>query len=85
MGARAQSAAIVGAAVLFLLVPTAAHAGPPAATPAGTGGGCKANGQVIAENAKTLQPFGFRIVRDNTPIAPLVGAFFAGNCRSAPN
>lgn len=74
---RAWSAAAC-TATLLVLFPTAAQAEQPV-TPAGTGGGCRENGQVVASNAKGLQPFG-TVVRANAPIAPLNAAFFVKHC-----
>jgi hypothetical protein len=54
----------------------ASAAGPPTATPAGTGGGCAANGHTIAGAAQGLTPFG-EIVRDAAPIADDNAAFFS--------
>lgn len=81
MRARTWSAAAVSAAALLVLVPTAAQAEPPV-TPAGTGGGCKANGQEVAGNAQNpdLQPFGANVVSQNAPIAPLNALFFTIYC-----
>jgi hypothetical protein len=76
--ARTWSAATVLAAGLLLLSPAAAHAAP-SGTPAGTGGGCRENGQAIAGSAQALQPFG-AVVRQETPIAPLNAMFFATLC-----
>lgn len=78
MGARTWSASTACAATLLVVFPTAAHADPPG-TPAGTGGGCRANGQAVSENARDLQPFG-DLVRQNAPIAPLNALFFMRLC-----
>lgn len=73
-----MAAAGAGALLLLALPPAAAHADP-TGTPAGTGGGCKANGQAVAGNAQDLQPFG-GVVSQSTPIAPLNAAFFTSLC-----
>ena len=78
MEARTWSAVTVSAVALLILAPTAAHA-EPVDTPAGTGGGCKENGQAVAGNAQDLQPFG-AVVSQNAPIAPLNAAFFRMFC-----
>jgi hypothetical protein len=77
MGARSWTVGAVLTAGLVLLAPGTAGAAP--ATPAGTGGGCKENGQAVAANARLLQPFG-RVVSQNAPIAPLNRMFFMEFC-----
>ena len=83
----------VGAAVASLaLLPGVANAdqpspppgqsasAPPSGTPAGSGGGCKANGQAISGAAQTVPvPFG-QIVSGNAPIADDNAAFFTVLC-----
>jgi len=77
MRARSWSVGAVLTAGLVLLAPGMAGAAPD--TPAGTGGGCKANGQAVAMNARTIHPFG-GLVSDNAPIAPLNKQFFTMFC-----
>lgn len=80
MSARTWSAATACAAALTLgLTPTAAHA-VPSDTPAGTGGGCPANGQAVSGSAQAAGPFGADVVSLNAPIAPLVAVFFTTIC-----
>ena len=68
------------AAGLVLLAPASAYAaGPPATTPAGTGGGCAANGQAISGAAMGPGAFG-QIVRGAAPIADQNAAFFTALC-----
>ena len=62
---------------LVLAAPAAASAAPDG-TPASTGGGCKANGQVIAGAGQAGQ-FG-QTVSQNTPIALLNAFFFETYC-----
>lgn len=81
MRARTWSASFACAATLLVLSPTAAHADPPD-TPAGTGGGCRENGQEVAGNARELRPFGATVVSGNAPIAPLNAVFFKMFCGS---
>jgi hypothetical protein len=57
----------------------ASAAGPPTTTPAGTGGGCAANGDAISGFAKGAVGFG-SIVRDNAPIADENALFFTRFC-----
>jgi hypothetical protein len=79
MAARTWSAATACAAALLVLCPAAAQAEPPV-TPAGTGGGCKDNGQAVAGFARTPGPFGADLVRGSAPIAPLNALFFETFC-----
>ncbi|MHA6785701.1 hypothetical protein ACVGOW_32585 [Pseudonocardia saturnea] len=64
----------------LVLLPGVASAASPSDTPAGTGGGCKENGQAISGAAQTVPvPFG-QIVRGNAPIADDNAAFFGVFC-----
>jgi hypothetical protein len=78
MSARSWSAGAVLTAGLVLLAPGTAGAAP--VTPAGSGGGCKANGQEVASNAQEFRPFGRNVVQNFAPIAPLNAAFFTAFC-----
>lgn len=79
MGVRTWSAATACAATLLVVFPTAAHADPPG-TPAGTGGGCRENGQAVSGFAQAPGPFGADVVSQNAPIAPLNALFFTTFC-----
>lgn len=79
MAPRTRSAATLGAAALLVLLPSAARADQPV-TPAGTGGGCQANGLELARNAQAPGPFGADVVRTFVPIAPLNALFFDLYC-----
>jgi hypothetical protein len=64
----------------LVLLPAVASASPPSDTPAGTGGGCKKNGQTVSELARgVLFPFG-QTVRGSAPIADDNAAFFGDLC-----
>ena len=84
-GLQMRRRATVGAAVGLAVVMTvgggaaAAAGGPPTGTPAGTGGGCRENGQAIATVARLVGPFG-QIVRTSAPIADDNATFFATIC-----
>lgn len=73
MSARRWSVAAAAAVGLVVLAPAAASASD---TPAGTGGGCKENGQAVAGAARGPDPFG-QFVRTQAPIADDVAGFFA--------
>lgn len=78
---RRVRAIVCGGAVLvgLVLFPAVASAAP-GDTPAGSGGGCRANGQAISGAARTVPvPFG-QIVRGSAPIADDNAAFFAALC-----
>jgi hypothetical protein len=77
MSARSWSVGAVLIAGLVFLAPGTAGAAP--VTPAGTGGGCKDNGQAVAANARMSQPFG-GMVSELAPIAPLNRMFFKRFC-----
>ncbi|WP_336031167.1 hypothetical protein [Geodermatophilus sp. FMUSA9-8] len=62
---------------LVLAAPATASAAPD--TPAGTGGGCAANGQAVATAAGGGAAFG-QFVSGNAPIAPFVADFFETYC-----
>lgn len=79
MRARTWSGATACAATLLVLFPTTAQADQPV-TPAGTGGGCRENGQEVAGNAQTSRPFGADVVSQFAPIAPLNALFFTLHC-----
>jgi hypothetical protein len=64
----------------LVLLPAVASASPPSDTPAGTGGGCKTNGQTISDAARSVPgPFG-QFVRGSAPIADDNAAFFSDLC-----
>jgi hypothetical protein len=75
----AAATAFVG---LSMATGVAGAAGPPASTPAGTGGGCRDNGQAISTVARLQGPFGV-LVRSSAPIADDNVQFFATICNGA--
>lgn len=77
---RASAGVTIALAVMLALGGgNAAAGGPPPDTPAGTGGGCRENGQAIATIARLIGPFG-QLVRTSAPIADDNAAFFAAIC-----
>ena len=79
MNVRRCCAGLVATAALVLLPTAAAAQGPPEATPAGTGGGCQANGQAVSSAARGEGPFG-QFVRTQDPIADDIAGFFQLYC-----
>ena len=79
MDVRRCCTGLVATAVLVLLPTAAAAQGPPASTPAGTGGGCQENGQAVSFAARGEGPFG-QFVRGQAPIADDIAVFFQLFC-----
>lgn len=80
---RRRAVGFVAVSFGLFLAPAAAAAapeGPPDTTPAGTGGGCRENGRVIADAARFPGAFG-QTVRQAAPIADENAAFFTRSCR----
>ena len=80
MNVRRWSTGAVLTLGLVLAAPAVASAAPD--TPAGTGGGCKENGQAIAGAASGPGAFG-QFVRRNVPIAQDNARFFTELCRGS--
>ena len=77
MHLRRLPSVLVSTTAVVLLAASPAAAGPPSETP--TGGGCQANGQVLAGAARAPGAFG-ETVRGMAPIADDVALFFVIFC-----